>query len=138
MGLEEKNGDAAMDAALEAARKRLREGDADSSHAAIVADLRAEQSFDQQLSRVLCEVRDMLLAKNRAYGNSALDPVRIFSRADAVEQLRVRIDDKLSRLMRGHIASGRLAEGVSDAISQEDTVDDLLGYLVLLKIAGRK
>lgn len=39
----------------------------------------------------------MLLAKNAAYGNSALEPVRIFSKADPTEQIRVRIDDKLSR-----------------------------------------
>lgn len=69
-------------------------------------------------------VRDLLLAKNRAYGDSALDPVRIFCRADPAEQLRVRIDDKLSRLARGHAAG-------------EDVVLDLIGYLVLLRIAMR-
>jgi hypothetical protein len=67
----------------------------------------------------------MLLAKNEAYGNSALDPVRIFSSADTAEQIRVRIDDKLSRLKRG-----------SDA--GEDVIADLLGYLVLLRIAMRR
>lgn len=64
----------------------------------------------------------MLIAKNQAYGNSALEPVRIFSKADTVEQILVRIDDKLSRLMRGHAAG-------------EDVVKDLLGYLILLRIA---
>jgi hypothetical protein len=66
----------------------------------------------------------MLLAKNRAYGNSALEPVRIFSRADAEEQIRVRLDDKLSRLLRGSAAG-------------EDVELDLLGYLVLLRVARR-
>jgi len=56
----------------------------------------------QELISAECrEVERLLLAKNAAYGNSALQPVRIFSKADAVEQLRVRIDDKLSRLARG-------------------------------------
>jgi hypothetical protein len=64
----------------------------------------------------------MLIEKNRAYGNSALEPVRVFSRASAVEQLLVRIDDKLSRLARG-------------AAAGEDVVRDLVGYLVLLLIA---
>jgi hypothetical protein len=64
----------------------------------------------------------MLLEKNRAYGNSALDPVRIFSKADPVEQLLVRIDDKLSRIVRGDAAG-------------EDVLDDLIGYFVLLKVA---
>lgn len=67
----------------------------------------------------------MLIEKNAAYGNSALDPVRIFSKADPVEQLRVRIDDKLSRLVRG-------------AAAGEDVVTDLLGYLVLLKLAEER
>jgi hypothetical protein len=69
-------------------------------------------------------LKELLLNKNKAYGNSALDPVRIFSKCDSVEQIKVRIDDKLSRLMRG-----------SD--SGEDVVLDLLGYLILLRISQR-
>ena len=78
------------------------------------------------LIREECEgLKEMLLEKNAAYGDSALDPVRIFSQADPVEQIRVRLDDKLSRLARGSAAG-------------EDVVLDLLGYLVLLRIAMRK
>ena len=69
-------------------------------------------------------IADMLCAKNRAYGNSALCPVRIFSTANVTEQIRVRLDDKLSRLQRGH-AGG------------EDVVLDLIGYLILLRIAEK-
>lgn len=79
----------------------------------------------EAISTACDEVKDMLIAKNKAYGNSALEPVRIFSKADKQEQLRVRIDDKLSRLMRG-----------SDA--GEDVVLDLIGYLVLLRVAGKE
>ena len=68
----------------------------------------------------------MLIEKNIAYGDSALEPVRIFSKSDAVEQLRVRIDDKLSRLMKG-----------TDYVGDND-IDDLIGYLVLLKIAKER
>lgn|GEM_PF-594167 len=70
-------------------------------------------------------VCEMLLAKNAAYGDSALNPVRVFSRASTEEQILVRIDDKLSRLSRGSAAG-------------EDVVSDLLGYLVLLRIARRR
>lgn len=66
-----------------------------------------------------------LIDKNRAYGNSALDPVRIFSSSDNVEQLKVRIDDKLSRFARGGEFPG------------DNDIDDLIGYLVLLKVALR-
>ena len=71
-------------------------------------------------------IKKMLLQKNRLYGNSALEPVRVFSKAGAVEQIRVRLDDKLSRL-----ASGRADE-------DEDVTLDLIGYLVLLRIALRR
>lgn len=67
---------------------------------------------------------DMLIAKNQAYGNSALDPVRVFSKASPVEQLLVRIDDKLSRLARA-----------SNGTDTEDVILDLLGYLILLRLA---
>lgn len=72
------------------------------------------------------EIAHMLIKKNIAYGNSALEPVRIFSKADAREQLHVRIDDKLSRIMRGTSYIG------------DNDIDDLIGYLVLLKIAKAK
>jgi hypothetical protein len=81
--------------------------------------------FTTDVQFVLDSVRDMLVAKNTAYGDSALDPIRVFSRASEVEQLLVRIDDKLSRLSRGTMS-------LEDA---EDVELDLLGYLVLLRIA---
>lgn len=70
-------------------------------------------------------IADMLVEKNKAYGDSALTPVRIFSRASTTEQLKVRLDDKLSRLARGHAAG-------------EDVTLDLIGYGVLLRIAERR
>ena len=73
-------------------------------------------------------INDMLQEKNQAYGNSALDPVRIFSKAHPSEQIRVRIDDKLSRLARGH--------GL-DNESLDDTISDLIGYLILYRVARR-
>ena len=69
---------------------------------------------------------NMLIEKNRSYGNSALDPVRVFSSADNIEQLNVRIDDKLSRMMRGKEYRG------------DNDLDDLMGYLVLLSIAKKE
>ena len=71
-------------------------------------------------------IAQMLIEKNIAYGDSALDPVRIFSKSDPAEQLKVRIDDKLSRLMKGTDYPG------------DNDIDDLIGYLVLLKIAKEK
>lgn len=78
------------------------------------------QAARQAISEVCDEIKVFLLHKNDAYGNSALDPVRVFSKSSADEQLNVRLDDKLSRLMRGEAAG-------------EDVEADLLGYLVIKK-----
>lgn len=78
--------------------------------------------------RVIAEecdaIKELLLSKNRAYGDSAIRPIRVMSRADPEEQIRVRIDDKLSRLARGDAAG-------------EDVELDLIGYLVLLRVLRR-
>lgn len=73
-----------------------------------------------------CEcLADMLIEKNRKYGDSALNPLRIFSRADPSEQLNVRLDDKLSRI----------ANRQDD--DDEDPEEDLLGYLILKRVERR-
>jgi hypothetical protein len=80
----------------------------------------------QEKIAAICDaIKKLLLEKNARYGDSALNPTRIFSKANTIEQLFVRIDDKLSRISRG---IGLLAK-------DEDVIDDLIGYLVLLKIA---
>lgn len=78
-----------------------------------------------QIESVCDSIKILLLDKNKRYGDSALNPTRIFSKADSVEQLLVRIDDKLNRIQKG---AGLLE-------TDEDVVVDLIGYLVLLKIA---
>ncbi len=75
------------------------------------------------ISQVCDEIKAMLITKNKSYGDSALNPVRIFATTDNVEQLHVRIDDKLSRITRGGAFIG------------DNDIDDLIGYLILLKIA---
>jgi hypothetical protein len=73
----------------------------------------------------VCEaLKALVLEKNRLYGNSAIEPERIFSRADPLEQLNVRMDDKLSRIRSGQA-------------DDEDPEWDLAGYLVLKAAAKR-
>ena len=75
------------------------------------------------ITKKVKEIETLLLEKNRKYGDSALNPCRIFSKSDAVEQIKVRIDDKLKRLQN------------EQNDEDEDVVKDLVGYLVLLMIA---
>ena len=71
------------------------------------------------------DVAEMLIDKNRKYGNSAITPIRVFSKADSMEQLRVRMDDKINRIRN------------TQADDNEDAYMDLLGYLVLYQVAKR-
>ena len=79
---------------------------------------------ETKISAICDDIKELLIHKNRKYGNSALKPCRVFSKSSAVEQLLVRIDDKLNRIM----------QGVGLLEDDEDVINDLIGYLVLLKI----
>lgn len=68
---------------------------------------------------------DFLIGKNRAYGDSALNPKRFFAKGDAEELIRSRIDDKLNRIFQGK------PDG-------EDPLKDLTGYYILLQIAKKR
>lgn len=83
-------------------------------------------NFADAVDKELALIGDMLKEKNIKYGNSALEPKRIFSKASPVEQILVRIDDKISRLANQNITD------------DEDVVRDLIGYLIILRIAQQK
>lgn len=74
---------------------------------------------ESRIRRVCAELADFLVEKNRSYGDSALQPLAVFSRASAAERMAVRIDDKLSRIARGSEYPG------------DDTIKDLAGYFIL-------
>lgn len=68
------------------------------------------------------KIENMLLGKNRKYGNSAFTPVSVFSKATPNERINARMDDKLARI-----------------ISRQDDEDedpelDLIGYLILKRV----
>ena len=78
------------------------------------------------ISEVCDEIKKLLLAKNKSYGNSVGEPMNIFSQNSALEQINVRIDDKLSRIARGSEYQG------------DDTELDLIGYLVIKRALRNK
>lgn len=77
----------------------------------------------QQIANKCLELAELLIEKNRKYGNSALNPVRVFASSDTLEQIRVRMDDKLNRIKNRQ----------SD--EDEDVYMDLAGYLILYMVA---
>lgn len=81
-----------------------------------------EQTVPEMITQVCDGIKNLLLDKNRKYGNSALQPVSIFYKGTPGDALKVRIDDKLSRVLN------------EQDDEDEDVVDDLIGYLVLYKV----
>ena len=82
---------------------------------------------EKRIKAITKEVTELLLQKNKQYGDSALKPIGIFAKGSAEELIRVRIDDKLNRIVQGDESIER----------DEDVILDLIGYLVLLLIALR-
>jgi len=79
-------------------------------------------------------IKSMLLAKNKKYGNSAFSPLNIFSRLNSIEGIKIRIDDKLSRIVRGNNIDD---EEKHEHPHKNDTILDLIGYLILLRINSK-
>ena len=76
----------------------------------------------RQIKKECDQIAALLITKNAAYGNSFSEPINIFSRQTPEEQLKIRIDDKLNRLAKG------------STFQNEDTILDLVGYLILLRV----
>lgn len=88
---------------------------------------KADTDSSYEIRRECEQLAEFLVGKNEAYGDSILDPLRIFSKnSDPRVALLARIDDKLSRLARGKDYPG------------DDDVRDLTGYLVMLRVLEKQ
>jgi hypothetical protein len=72
-----------------------------------------------EIAQVYTALNDLSQYKNSKYGNSGLEPINVFSKADAETGLLQRIDDKVARIKN------------SPELRKND-VSDMIGYLVLL------
>ena len=86
--------------------------------------LKDAKHTNEKIAEIIEKLEDLVLSKNTTYGDSLQNPVRVFSKSSSVESICGRIDDKLSRLARGRSLD-------------EDVELDLIGYLVLLRLARR-
>ena len=78
----------------------------------------------QEAHVLLDKLKQLLEAKNKAYGNSALSDVNLFCNLSSFQLLEGQIEHKLRRLKTLGING--------DA---EDTLMDLMGYLTLYMVA---
>ena len=80
-------------------------------------------STEELIKQVARDVVLLLLEKNKAYGDTANNPPQIFSKLSAREGILARLDAKLSRVKN---------KGLND--NTEDTISDIIGYLILYKV----
>lgn len=92
----------------------------------------AERAQDK-ISATVEHLREMLLAKNKNYGNSAFQAPALLPDLPAEKAIFVRMSDKVARL-------AQLTSGEKDRVGEsvEDTLYDLAGYCILAIIAMRK
>lgn len=73
----------------------------------------------EKIFQICDSICSLLQYKNEKYGDSALNPINIFSKQDDLNSLLIRMDDKLSRVKN------------STELRKNDC-GDLLGYLILI------
>lgn len=83
-----------------------------------------ETDTRNKINEIMEAMQDLLLSKNRLYGNSALNPKQIFYKGDAVNSILIRLDDKLGRIMAN-----------TDEKPRINDVADIIGYCTLLLIS---
>ena len=85
-----------------------------------------EKATDTQakLIDVLDGMKQLLLYKNRKYGDSALKPKNIFYKGDATNSILIRLDDKIGRIMSN-----------PDDKPRVNDVADIIGYCTLLLVS---
>jgi hypothetical protein len=77
---------------------------------------------NEKIENYLEDLKKELIKKNTIYGDSLQNPIQIFQK-DKVNGILGRIDDKLNRIK---------TVGINK--DTEDTIKDLIGYLVHLEI----
>ena len=71
--------------------------------------------------KVAESIQDVLIEKNKRYGNSALEPLNVFYKGSATDSICIRLDDKLSRIK-------------NSTILRKNDLYDLLGYCLLYMV----
>lgn len=85
-------------------------------------EMEARLSTQDRIEEVTSGMCELLKEKNKRYGDSALNPKNVFFKGDATNSIRIRLDDKIGRVMN------------SNEIRVND-ICDLIGYEVLLLIS---
>ena len=78
----------------------------------------------KKITELLDGMKDLLLYKNQKYGDSAINPKKIFYKGDSTNSILIRLDDKLGRVISN-----------PDEKPRVNDVADIIGYCTLLLIS---
>ena len=78
----------------------------------------------RRIHEIMGAMKDLLLYKNQKYGDSAINPKKIFYKGDSTNSILIRLDDKLGRVMSNTEEKPRIND-----------VCDIIGYCTLLLIS---
>jgi hypothetical protein len=78
----------------------------------------------QKIHELMGAMKDLLLYKNQKYGDSAINPKKIFYKGDSTNSILIRLDDKIGRVMSNTEEKPRIND-----------VCDIIGYCTLLLIS---
>ena len=73
---------------------------------------------------IIDSMKELLLYKNQKYGDSAINPKKIFYKGNSTNSILIRLDDKLGRVMSNTEEKPRIND-----------VCDIIGYCTLLLIS---
>jgi hypothetical protein len=77
----------------------------------------------QKIDRLFFNFSEFLKEKNKRYGDSVINPVKVFSKVEPTNKACIRLDEKLQRIMNNDTSELR-----------KNDVCDTFGYLALLMI----
>lgn len=83
-----------------------------------------ETPTQQKIKDILSGMTDLLLYKNKKYGDSAINPKKIFYKGNSTNSILIRLDDKIGRVMSNTEEKPRVND-----------VADIIGYCTLLLVS---
>jgi hypothetical protein len=95
-----------------------------SKKASVQTNLTPQNEIDEAIVEACEEIQTLLLQKNYQYNNSLHAEPPLFTDIDPIAGIKARINDKMNRIKQTGLTS-----------DTEDTLDDLIGYLIHLRIA---
>ena len=84
----------------------------------------AKNESQIKIEKICDGIKDLLIYKNKKYGDSALHPNNVFYKGDSTNSILIRLDDKIGRVKNN-----------PDEKPRVNDVCDIIGYCVLLLIS---